>query len=29
MQWALVRGGEASCALKSYEGFRAEDVRSH
>jgi len=29
MQWTLVRGGEASCALKSYRGFRAEDVRSN
>lgn len=27
MQWTLARGGERSCALKSYEGFRAEDVR--
>ena len=26
MQWTAACGGEASCALRSYEGFRALEV---
>ena len=26
MHWTAARGGEASCALRSYEGFRALEV---